>query len=294
MPEILIEIISIFAGAFAIAIVFAFSVFKLILPKLIDTYIKRIEYEHNRALTILEAGLNSQFEKLKTAVEIAHRSQEEIKIKRIDSIQKLWIEIVRLQREFSPLIAVETILSEQELTQLFQKKGDKSESMQVVVDEFGSFKKVAQKLDNSNVDNVVLWLVVGTGSAPRTQAHSRIFVTDELWNIYDAFICIYGRLGVLLNNATTQRTEVNWRSDELMQSTIVKVFSKDVPSLIQDQKISLQVLISLLERKFLVEAQRAVQGADLFSDTAHEIHQIIDSVISDENSRRIYSNFGML
>ena len=281
MAEIATGILTILAAVFGAV----FTVAKLILPKILDVHIKHIEHIHNRDLKALEAIFHSQMENMKTAVEVAHKSQEELRRKRIISVESIWREIIRLEREFAPLVAAEMILTDRELSELFWDGGNKNEKLEGVFQMYSTFEKITQKIDDNDAGNFAMQLALAMGSVPYVQEESKIFVTDKIWRVYEAFITVYGRLGFLVTQAATKKEEVDWRTDDLMKSIIEKNFSKDAFATIQIQKTSMQTLINLLKRQFIVEAQKIMQGSELFYETTKEFHQIIESVDADSKNR---------
>ena len=203
MNAIVIQIITTFVTVIATLFLALWAIVKMVFPKYMDVYIKRIEYAHNRDIKELEASLNSQIETLKTSVEIARKSEEELQSKRIAAVEKLWQEIMRLRREFAPLVAIELILTEEELYQAFQSCGDnENEKIDEIVKAYASHQQIANKLDNNTTGNIGKEMAVSLGSAPYPMAESLIFVTEDVHRIYGAIVRLHGRVGMLLTQQT--------------------------------------------------------------------------------------------
>ena len=271
----------------AVVVTLVFTVSKVILPKMIDGRIEQLKQSYNRETKIIEKNYESELEKLKIAAEFAYRSHEELRSKRIVSVEKLWNEIARLNRAFAPLLAVEFTLTEQEFNELFRKNGSEIEELNKVINNFSSFKNVVQIINNNRSDDTQLTFVLGDLS--RVQVESRIFVTGELWKIYEAFIRVYGRFGFLVSTVATSNSEVNWRTDKLMKRAIEEIISADVWTKIQDDKLPLHSIIVLLQMEFISEAQNVFRSLDVFSETTQEFHSMLECVDADvSNIRKTY------
>lgn len=284
MNEIFIQIITIFG-----TIILSFlAIVKLLLPKLIDMYINRIEHAHQRDIKELEANLHSQIETLKTSVEIAHRSEEELQSKRIAAVEKMWQEIMRLKREFAALVAIELVLTEEELYQAFQNRGDnRSEKIDEIVKAYVPHEQITNKLDNNTTGNPGAEMAVTLGSAPYPMAESLIFVTEDMHRIYGAIVRVYGRLGFLLTQKPSKGERPNWRDDPLIHNLIDTVLSNGAWKVIKKQKTSIHALVNLFEMQFLIEAKKAIHGAEFLTTRVQEVHQMIETQESDARNRRI-------
>ena len=277
MTEIAVTIITIIGSVFVSLLGALVVIAKLVLPKLFDVYTKT-----------LGADLHSQLEKMKSAVEIAHKSQEELRCKRIAAVENIWEEILRLEREFSPLVATELILTEKEFSELFWNNGIENEILEEIFKRYSSFEQITQKIGGNDTASPAMQLAFGMDTTPRGQEESKIFVTDKLWRIYEALIRVYGRLGSLVSQAATKKEEVNWRTDDLMKSIVEEIFPNDAFATIQAQKASIQTLVNLLQREFIVEAQKVMQGSELFYETTKEVHQIIESIDADSKNNKVH------
>ena len=264
---------------------------KMIWPKMIDERIEQFKQIYNRQTKIIEKFHESELEKLKIAAELAYRSHEELRSKRIISVEKIWKDIVRLNKKFAPLLAVEYVLTVQELNELFRSKGVKNKILNEVFNNFSSSQKIVQIMDNNKTDELAATIVHTMGGSPRVQDESRIFVTDKLWNIYDGFVRVYGRFGYLVSKATTSNSEINWRTDHLIKQTVEKNFSPEVWTEIQTDNLPLHTIIVLLQMEFIAEAQSVFRSLDVFSETTHEFHNMLETVSADvSNIQNMYSN----
>ena len=288
MSAIVIQIITTFVTVIATLFPAVWAMVKMVFPKYMDVYIKRIEYAHNRDIKELEASLNSQIETLKTSVEIARKSEEELQSKRIASVEKLWQEIMRLRREFAPLVAIESILTEEELYQAFQSCGDnENEKIDEIVKAYASHQQITKKLDNNTTGNIGGEMAVSLGSAPYPMAEPLIFVTEDVHRIYGAIVRLYGRVGMLLAQQTTTGQVSDWRDDHMMREIINTVLPDGTLDVIQKNKISIQTLVDLFEQQVISEAKKAIHGAESLTKRVKEVHQMIEEQEADAKNRQI-------
>ena len=284
MKDILIQIITIPVPI----IVALWAGVKMVFPKFMDVYIKRIENANNRDISQFEARLHSQIETLKTSVEIAHRSEEELRSKKIAAVEKLWQEIMRLKREFAALVAIELILTEEELYQAFQNCGDnRSDKIDEIVKAYVSHEQITNKLDNTTTGNSGAEIAVTLGSAPYPMAESLIFVTEDMHRIYGAIVRVYGRLGFLLTQKPSKGERPNWRDDPMIHNLIDTVLSNGAWKIIKKQKTSIHALVNLFEMQFLIEAKKAIHGAESLTKRVEEVHQMIENQEADAKNRQI-------
>lgn len=282
--------LEIFFATCLAAVVSIFAVVKVIWPKMFDKQIEEIKQFSNRQTKFIEKTYETELEKLKIATELAYRSHEELRSKRIFAVEKLWEEIIRLNRAFVPLMAIEVVLTEQELNRLFRSNGTRNKELNEIFNRYSSFEKIIQILDN-NKEDPALTIAFTLGGFPHVQVESRIFVTDKLWDIYDAFVRVHGRFGYLVSKTTTSNSEINWRTDHLIKQTVEKIFSPDVWTEIQTDKLPLHTIIVLLQMEFIAEAQNVFRSLDVFSETTQEFHNMLETVSADvSNIQNMYSN----
>lgn len=203
-------------------------------------------------------------------------------------MEKIWQEIMRLKREFAALVAIESILTEEELYQAFQNCGDnENEKIDEIVKAYASHEQIMNKLDNNTTGNFGEEMAVSLGSAPYPMAESLIFVTEEMHRIYGAIVRFYGRMGVLLTQQATTGKVSDWRDDHLMHQIINIGLPDGALDIIQNEKISIQTLVDLLEGQFIREAKKAIHGAQSLTERVKEIHQMIEEQETDAKNRQI-------
>ena len=193
-----------------------------------DVHIKRIEHVQNREIKVLEANLHSEFEALKTSVDVAQKIEAGLQRKRIEAIENLWQEIMRLKREFAALVAIELLLTEEELYQAFQNSGEnKNDKIDGIIKDYSTYEQITNKLDNVSAGYPGAHIAFGSGTVPYPAENSRLFVDEDIYRMYETIVGIYGRLAYLLTQKPVEGERLNWRDDLLVQKIIEKGFKDD-------------------------------------------------------------------
>lgn len=253
---------------------------KTILPKAMELPIKRIEHSQNQEIKHLEARLQRDTTTLINSLGIASRIGESYRNRTVESIDKLWKNIMRIEKEFAPLVAVETILTETELTAAAANPAScSSEAVRQILDEYSSFQKVAEKL-SATADKIDLKdevaFAVGTNRGELDE--TRVFVSDKLWRIYSTLVGVYGRLGFLLSKSMESGEEaIYWKNDPHMRSIVSGALASESWGQIKRLELSgFTAMVGLLKQEFIVEAKKTMRGAEELAEAVAEVGEITE------------------
>ena len=161
---------------------------------------KSMEEEGNRRSTQIEAALQLHRELLTTGIEYGHRSEDELRNRRIEAIRELWEEVLRVRKEFSDIVALEAVLTNQELNDLAGKKELWTGTTGKIASSYDSSEKVIAKIAASDTqlpDGDRFAIALGT--KPDRIEGVRPFIPDALWAKYRAVTGIQARLGHLFS-----------------------------------------------------------------------------------------------
>ena len=290
MNEIFIHIFTTI-GALIVAL---WAVAKLVFPKYMDVYIKRIEHVQNREIKVLEANLHSEFEALKTSVDVAQKIEAELQRKRIEAIENLWQEIIRLKREFAALVAIEDLLTEEELYQAFQNSGEnKNDKIDEIVKDYSTYEQITNKLDNIAAGYPGGHIAIGSATVPYPAENSRLFVDEDIYRMYETIVAIYGRLAYLLTQKPLEGKRLNWKDDLLIQNIIEKGLKKaGAWESIKNQTESMHALVNIFYLQFIYKVEETIHGTEGLTYRTMEIQQIIDeSKARTKNTQLMRYNF---
>ena len=253
---------------------------KTILPKAIELPIKRLEHSQNQEIKHLEARLQRDTTTLINSLGIASRIGESYRNRTVESVDKLWKDIVRIEKEFAPLVALETFLTESELTAaMVDPASCSSEAVRQILEEFSSFRKVADKL-SAKAEKIDLKeeVALAMGTERSELDETRIFVSDRTWKMYCALVEVYGRLGVLVSTGMESgERAVHWKNDPHMGSIVAGTLVSESWGQIASLELSgFKTMADLLKQEFILEAKKTVRGADELAEAVAEVGEITE------------------
>jgi hypothetical protein len=200
--------------------------------------------------------LRAEHANLKTAVDFMSASQGEVRLKMIESSDRLWNILLKLRQKFGPVMYIDAIFMAKEIVASF--RGEKFPGITKNVVDFQQYDAAASRLSNT-----------GANEAEK----DRLFVSAKLWSIFYIMRAFYGRTGVLIHFSFEKKEFQDWRQDELLTSILGNALPADV---VQTAKAlpsqGLQTLIGHLENEFLVEAVRVMSGVHSFSESISQLN----------------------
>ena len=261
------------------------GVVKYIVPTVVA---KAIEHTQNREMKHLEASLQSHSEMLKTSVEVGHSSVEPLRGRGIEAVEKLWDDILRVENEFATLVAVESILTDDELAESFREGVSGYDRVREFLKEYSSVAQVIGKTSgrcDDGQDGTKLAALLGC--SPSRLARERLFVTGELWRTYEALIGLHGRLGALACRRMETGDPVSWKNDTHSRKIVEDVVPIDVWNAAKNMQFSgFRGVTGFLRQQFIVEAKRYMGGTEQFAETFREYHRILEEEEMDARERR--------
>lgn len=253
---------------------------KTILPQTMEMLTKRLEHSQNQEIKHLEARLQLHTTALINSLEIASRIGESSRNRTVESIDKLWKDIVRVENEFAPLVALETFLTETELKAATANPAScNSEAVRQILEEFSSFQKVADKL-SATAEKIDLKdeVALAMGTKRSELDETRVFVSDKTWRMYRVLVSVYGRLGVLVSTSMESGEEaVDWKNDPHMRSIVSGTLASESWDQIKRLELSgFTTMVDLLKQEFILEAKKAMRGADELAEAVAEVGEITE------------------
>jgi hypothetical protein len=125
--------------------------------------------------------------------------------RRLQAVEKLWAILRRLNKEFSDLRYVHTILTADEMSNYFQTGWPSRFNIAHYADN----QTVLQKMQRAGCDDA---------------DKERPFVSPRLWGAFFILRAVYGRLGYLCQHSFEEGRLVDWRTDsgidQLLRSTL--------------------------------------------------------------------------
>lgn len=272
----MLEILAIIVGV-AIAVVGGFwAVVKALLPKWIDVEISKLTHSQNQEIKRLESRLDLDSTALSNSMHIASRIEDTYRIKVIDATSTLWEEFVRVKNEFAPLVAIESMLIEDEFVSAISDPNKKNEKISAVLKEYASFQRVAEKLTAGDEKMVTgMEIAFGTGTGANRLHETRIFVSEKLLRIFNCMVSVHGRLGFMVNQGIESGKGKAWQRDSVMEAIVLGIFPREVWEQVAKMQFGgLRTLIRLLEQQFVMEAKKSMRGFEELADSVSEVGRI--------------------
>ena len=232
-----------------------------VFPSILGTAVqKRIEYQYDTKLERTKAELQASYSTLKTSVEFLSSTQSELRSKMIASAEKLWGVILAVEKEFSGIMVIDTLLLPNEADEAFRTDGGNSTIMQDVK-HYRDFNFPMEKLERASA--------LDTGT-------ERLFVGERLWLICHTITRVHGRFGFLIHKSFEQRKYVNWRDDQFFISFLEPILSQEIIDNAKGKRSGgLNMIIAHLKAEFLKEATRVMSGSQGFADSLSDIHSTL-------------------
>ena len=97
---------------------------KTLIPRLAEKLIvEHVQQRHREELRKSEAASGLYSDVLKSSIEAGGASGQEIQKRSIEAVQALWVEILWVEKEFGPLIGIESITTKEEFNLSVQGRG---------------------------------------------------------------------------------------------------------------------------------------------------------------------------
>ncbi len=279
----MLETIGYIIGAGAVAAGALLGVIKLLLPGAMNVLVKRIEHTQNRELTQLEARLQAHTTSVVHSVDIASRIHARYRDKTIESVERLWKDILHKERTFASLAAVVSILTKKELLDAIRKPDRLGRQVREALTEFEPEGKI-EEVFSSQVENgySASDVSIGLGTFPSHLHDTRPFVSESTYGLYQIITSVHARLAILVRFGIESGDPVYWADDPTMVGFASAPLSKGKWEEIKKLEVSgFRTLVQELNRLFIQEVKNDIRGTGALAESVTEVGQIF----RDEESR---------
>ena len=199
--------------------------------------------------------VRAEYATLRSSVEFMSASQQEVRVKMIDSVERLWGILRRLGEEFGPIIHMDTVFLASEIDEAI-RLGNQPHITQAV-EQFRPYAAGAMKMRNAG--------------AIEAEA-DRLFVSSKLWLLFFVIRALYGRAAILIRTSFQEKKYNDWRGDGLLNQLLGEVVAESIIKGAEEQATQgLQVLIWHMESEFIAEAARIMSGVHSFADNISQL-----------------------
>lgn len=165
--------------------------------------------------------------------------------RRVGAVDTLWSAILKIDDQISTARLLSDLYTVEELNHVLQK-GHPTLT--------GLFAKCHEQF---SVDTPMGGLVTS-----KDMEVVRPFVSDRLWSLFFMIRAIYYRLGMLTAKSVDRKQYLEWRHDELIRKSLVKILPREIAVRVIENNASGfgSIICPNIEAIFLAEARLVLDG----------------------------------
>lgn len=271
----IVDFLTPIASVFVALIVAGIGVFKWLLPIAWNVYDKNVDRAHSRELVELTSSLKVHADSLAKSVEIANQVSGSYRDKTFEAVTLLWDEIIRIERDFSPLAVVVSLLTEDELLKELQAPEKSRPWIKDGLSKFQGKQFGSDILEPMDTIISTTPAAVGLGVYPARLTNQCLFVDAKTMEIYHTIRRIYGRLAYTVSKPTKSNSPTYWMDDEIMNQIVLTVLSDEEWNKIKmSGPHAFQRLMNTLNHRFIQQAKKDLRGMEEIADRTDDIRQL--------------------
>lgn len=228
-----------------------------VVPTILTTTLtKEIEHRYSARLSELKADLDARYSTLKSSVDFLSASQSDLRTRAIASVESRWSTVLAVEREYSDLVFVDDIFQPNAIREAFE-----AGSIEKLLGEYRDFAVVAKKVERVN---------------QLASEGERLSSGEPLWLRFSTFCRAHGRMAMLAQSSFQRGTYVDWRTDDLMKTTLCAVLPTDVLEHTKTMRTGgFREVTSRLKAEFLKEAIRVMSGSQHVADSLSDLQSTL-------------------
>ena len=231
----------------------------------LETHKASLKSQNEASFLELKNGIDQRFTLYQAAQTSFAEGQKAAIERKLDSLEKLWNEILRLKNERPTLVGFFNFLSVEEYKHAPNTKGYRDLAQGC------SLEKIAEYLGNRDypVEKV------------------RLYVGEYLWSMFFAYRQIMGRITYLLSLSLEDAKNAEWHKDNSIRQVLEAVLSEN--ELVEFESIRLGKISWLeqrLESKILAASQKIISGEELGAEALKQAELILQRVAKAQMADR--------
>ena len=244
----------------SLAVVLLWTILVWVFPSILSMAVeKRIEHQYNKKLESIKAELQASYSSVGTSVGFLSTVQPELRLKIIESVERIWHAVHSLEEHYQEIIFLDSILLPEEIQNGLISTD--SELFSPIVSKYENFSTVTEMLKRDEA---------------LTSGIERLYVGDQLWLIFRTITVVYGRFGFLVHKSCKEKHYADWREDKNFISNLRNILSEDIITNAKSRKFGgLRTIISQLESEFLKEGARVMSGSQGFSEALSDVQAAV-------------------
>ena len=244
----------------SVAVVLIWTISVRVFPSILSmTVEKRIEHQYNKKLESIKAELQASYSSVETSVGFLSVVQPELRLKIIESVERIWRAVRSLEEYHSGIMRLDSILLPEEVQRGLNSNGN--EFFSTLVSKYKNISTVTEMANKSRA---------------LTSGIERLYVGDRLWLIFSTITVVYRRFGFLIHKSCKEKQYFDWRKDEHFISILRNVLSEDFVNNAKSRKVGgLRTIIFQLESDLLKEGARVMSGSQGFSEALSDVQAAV-------------------
>ena len=239
---------------------------------------KGIQYEYDKKLEAHKAQLKTESEKsilefqtdIKQKLSLYEAARSSIMVgqkssieRKLDSIEKLWAELLRLKHQCPSILPLINVLTVEECRQKYSRQ-----KYRELVSEY-PIEKIAEYIEDkeNNVEK------------------ARPYIGEYMWSLFFAYRQIMGRILFLLYAGLEDENKAQWDKDKGIRQILNAVLTQNEIDEFDRKRLGkLALLQRKLEAKILTESQKLISGEELGSESLKQADLILEQIANVEIS----------
>ena len=239
---------------------------------------KGIQHEYDQKLEVHKAQLKTESEKsilefqteIKQKLSLYEAARSSIMVgqkssieRKLDSIEKLWAELLRLKYQCPSILPLINVLTVEEYRQKYSRQ-----KYRELVSEY-PIEKIADYIEDkeNNVEK------------------ARPYIGEYLWSLFFAYRQVIGRILYLLYTGLEDENKAQWDKDKGIRQILNAVLTQnEIDEFDRIRLGKLALLQRKLEAKILTESQKLISGEELGAESLKQAELIIEQIANVEIS----------
>lgn len=222
-------------GGFTVIIA---SVFAYLGKKLADNIFKRFETHQTKQIELFKNSISRQNSLIKQVASDHSKSFHEFNQKRIEAIDLMWKEILKIKEILEEVLFIDSILTYEELENIYKSDNDKTKTR----------LRILYNIDLTKV------------AITNELKEFKPYISNSMWLNYEIYLRTLSRSTFVLMNIP-KKYKKWWRGDVMIKQILENHFSKEEVSFFNKQLVGgLNSIAQLVEQKILNEMQSIISG----------------------------------
>lgn len=227
----------------------------------LETYKSQLKTESEKSILEFQTDIKqklSLYEAARASIMVGQKSSIE---RKLNSIERLWDEILRLKNECPAILGLLNVLTVEECAQMYAR---------------GEYKELARE---NSLDNINKYIGIKEFNVEK----SRPYIGEYLWSLFFAYRQIMGRILYLVYTGVEDENKAQWDKDKGIRQILNAVLNQDEINEFDEVKFGKVVLLQRkLEAKILKASQKIISGEEFGAESLKHAELILEQITKVE------------